>query len=124
MISTHFNPPRMKAIISYPEVRKCSTCTGNRVYIVGIKYTTESHFTMKLASKNCIFCNDQDEPLRKCATALSVSLSYMSKASATLFDENPISRKRVYPLANSLTLQRKTKKNFRPEKEDRYQKIL
>lgn len=37
----------------------------------------------------------QDVLLRKCANALSVSLSYMSKASATLLDENPISRKRV-----------------------------
>lgn len=42
-----------------------------------------------------------DEPLRKCANALSVSLSCITKASATLLDENPISRRSVYPLTNS-----------------------
>jgi len=36
-----------------------------------------------------------DEPLRKCASALSVRLSFRTRASATLFDENPISRRSV-----------------------------
>jgi len=63
-------------------------------------YTKELPYQQMIPTTNMLQ-QSHDEPLRKYANALSVSLSYITKASSTLFDENPISCRRVYPLTNS-----------------------